>query len=78
MSLDLRGERYEDAKILLDRYLDDCQLHNIKQATIIHGYGTGVIRELVQKTLKASRYVESFRYGGAGEGGSGATVVTFK
>ncbi|MGI6758942.1 MAG: endonuclease MutS2 [Bacilli bacterium] len=78
LSLDLRGERYEDAKILLDRYLDDCQLHNIKQATIIHGYGTGVIRELVQKTLKASRYVESFRYGGAGEGGSGATVVTFK
>lgn len=78
LSLDLRGERYENAKILLERYLDDCQLLNIKQVSIIHGYGTGVIRELVQKTLKECRYVESFRYGGAGEGGSGATIVTFK
>jgi DNA mismatch repair protein MutS2 len=78
LSLDLRGERYEDAKELIERYLDDCQLQNIKQASIIHGYGTGVIRELVQKMLKENRNVESFRYGGQGEGGSGATIVTFK
>jgi DNA mismatch repair protein MutS2 len=53
-------------------------LQNIKQASIIHGYGTGVIRELVQKMLKENRNVEAFRYGGQGEGGSGATIVTFK
>ena len=78
MSLDLRGERYEDAAILIDKYLDDAIFAGFKQVSIIHGFGTGVIRELVQKTLKNNKNVESFRYGGNGEGGLGATIVTFK
>ena len=48
MTLDLRGKRYEDAKEALDKYIDDLVVVGLKQATIIHGYGTGVIRELVQ------------------------------
>lgn len=78
MSLDLRGERYEDAAVLLDKYLDDAIYAGYKQVSIIHGFGTGVIRELVQKTLRTNKNVESFRYGGAGEGGQGATIVNFK
>lgn len=75
--LDLRGERFEDALILLERYLDDCMLANFKQVTIIHGHGTGVIRELVQTVLKNNKHVKSFRYGMGGEGGVGATIVEF-
>ena len=78
MSLDLRGLRYEDASPLIDDYLNDAYYANLKTVSIIHGFGTGVIRELVQTKLRASRYVESFRYGGQNEGGNGATIVTFK
>ncbi len=78
LSLDLRGERYEDAKEKLAKYFDDIILSGIKQVTIIHGYGTGTIRTLVQTYLKNNKNVESFRYGGAGEGGMGSTVVTMK
>ena len=55
MTLDLRGKRYEDAKEALDKYIDDLVVVGLKQATIIHGYGTGVIRELVQKFLKNNK-----------------------
>ena len=78
LTLDLRGCRYEEAKDLLDEYIDDLVCSNIKQANIIHGYGTGVIRELVQNFLKRSPHVGSFRYGGEGEGGFGVTVITLK
>ncbi len=78
LTLDLRGCRYEEAKDLLDEYIDDLVCSNIKQANIIHGYGTGVIRELVQNFLKRSSHVASYRYGGEGEGGFGVTVITLK
>lgn len=78
LSLDLRGERYEDAKERLQKYFDDAILTGLKQFTIIHGYGTGTIRTLVQDYLKKNKNVQSFRYGGAGEGGMGSTVVTLK
>ena len=45
---------------------------------IIHGYGTGTIRNLVQDYLRKNKNVQSFRYGGAGEGGMGSTVVILK
>ncbi len=78
LSLDLRGERYEDAKIRLQKYFDDALLTGLKQFTIIHGYGTGAIRGLVQDYLRTNKAVSSYRYGGAGEGGMGSTVVTLK
>lgn len=78
MTLDLRGKRYEEAKDLLDKYIDDLLVVGLKQATIIHGFGTGVIRELVQSYLKKNKHIDSFRYGGENEGGFGVTVITLK
>ena len=78
MSLDLRGMRYEDASPAIDDYLNDAYYAGLKNVSIIHGFGTGVIRELVQNKVRTSRYVENFRYGGQNEGGNGVTVVTFK
>lgn len=78
LTLDLRGERYEEAKDKLEKYFDDCIYTNIKQVTIIHGYGTGTIRTLVHSFLKNNPHVESYRFGGANEGGQGSTIVYFK
>lgn len=78
MSLDLRGERYEDALIKLEKYIDDAIYAGLQQVSIIHGFGTGVLREMVQNYLKTNKNVESYRYGGNNEGGQGATIVTLK
>ena len=78
LTLDLRGKRYEEAKDLLDKYVDDLIVSGIKQANIIHGYGTGVIRELVQSFVKNNKNIASHRYGGENEGGFGVTVITLK
>ena len=77
-SLDLRGMRYEEAENLLHDYFDQLLLSDLKQVTIIHGYGTGVIRKLVQSYLADNKNVLEFRYGGEKEGGMGSTVVTLK
>ena len=76
--LDLRGYRYEDAYIALDKYIDDCVCAKLSSATIIHGFGTGTIRKLVWDYLKNCKFVKEYRYGGEGEGLNGATVVYFK
>ena len=78
LKLDLRGKRYEEAKILLEKYLDDCLVSGLNEVIIIHGYGTGTIRNLVQDFLRNNPHVESFRYGDGSEGGFGATVVKIK
>lgn len=78
LTLDLRGKRYEEAKDALDKYIDDLLVSGIKQANIIHGYGTGVIRELVQSYVKMNKNISSYRYGGENEGGFGVTVITLK
>lgn len=78
LSLDLRGMRYDEAKDAIDKYFDDVLLNNIKQFTIIHGYGTGTMRNLVNDYLKNNKYVDSYRYGVQGEGGLGVTVVNLK
>ena len=63
---------------MLEKYLDDLLLANLKSATIIHGFGTGAIRELVQDFCRKNKFIDSYRYGGAGEGGLGVTVITLK
>ena len=78
LSLDLRGKRYEEVKDLMDQYLDQAILGNLEQVSIIHGFGTGVIRNAVQDYLKKCPYVKSYRYGGEGEGLNGATIVKLK
>lgn len=76
--LDLRGCRYEEASDLIDRFIDDAIYGGLNSVTIIHGFGTGTIRKLVQEKLKNNKDVEEYHYGGAGEGGQGATIVNFK
>lgn len=78
LTLDLRGKRYEEAKEALDKYIDDLLLTGLKQANIIHGFGTGVIREMVQSYVKSNPHIGSYRYGGETEGGFGVTVITLK
>jgi len=76
-SLDLRGARVEEALEVLDRYLDDASLAGLDQATVIHGMGTGALRDAVREHTGAHPLVKSWRSGGRGEGGDGATIVTF-
>ncbi|WP_274307649.1 endonuclease MutS2 [Solibacillus daqui] len=78
LELDLRGERYEDALILTEKYLDDALLANYPRVSIIHGKGTGALRQGIQSFLKNHKRIKSYRYGEAGEGGFGVTVVELK
>ncbi|MBE7120761.1 endonuclease MutS2 [Bacillus cereus] len=78
LELDLRGERYEDAMMRVEKYLDDAQLASYPRVSIIHGKGTGALRQGVQDYLKKHRGVKTYRYGDMGEGGLGVTVVELK
>ena len=75
-SLDLRGARVEEALETLDRYLDDAGVAGLGSATIIHGLGTGALRDAVRTAAASHPLVRSVRPGERGEGGDGATVVT--
>lgn len=76
--LDLRGVRYEEAQKMLDDYMDQALLANLHQITIVHGIGTGVIRDMVREYLQRSRHVKSYTYAQQNAGGSGASIVTLK
>ncbi len=73
--LDLRGQRYEEALTNLDRYIDSSLLAGLNTVIIIHGIGTGAIRNGVQQYLKRNRHVKSYNYAPANQGGTGATIV---
>ena len=75
-SLDLRGARVEEALDALDRYLDDAGLAGLQQVTIIHGLGTGALRDAVRARAGGHPLVTATRPGERGEGGDGATIVT--
>lgn len=77
-TLDLRGERYEDALIRLEHYLDQVLLSNYADVEIIHGKGTGALQKGVQQYLKRHPKVASFRGGMPSEGGFGVTIVEMK
>ena len=72
------GMTVKEAIEVISKYLDDCTVVHYKQCRIIHGCGTGKLRSGVHEYLKKCPYVESYRLGGMGEGGVGATVVTLK
>ncbi len=78
MDLDLRGYNVEDAIREMDQFLDDALLGGLHSVSIIHGHGTGVLRKGVHEYLRSHRNVKSFRLGGQGEGGVGATIAELK
>jgi len=73
--LDLRGQRADIVGALLDTYLNDAFMSHLPEARIIHGYGTGAVRQAVREFLEGHPLVKSFRPGGQGEGGDGVTVA---
>jgi DNA mismatch repair protein MutS2 len=76
--LDLRGIRYEEAMSQLEHYVDLAyRSGDSVEVTIVHGLGTGALREGTHKLLGKLPYVKNFRDAGAGQGGSGATIVEF-
>ncbi|MGA2488751.1 MAG: Smr/MutS family protein, partial [Anaerolineales bacterium] len=75
MELDLRGQRAEDALDMLDRYLEKAYLAGLPFVRIIHGKGTGKLRQEVRAALKGHPNVDSFEEGGEKEGGEGVTVA---
>lgn len=77
MELDLRGLRVEDALDKLDRYLEQSYSSGLPFGRIIHGKGTGALRETVRETLRHSSYVKRWERGGENEGGDGVSVVFF-
>ena len=78
MELDMRGERAEDALDILERYIDQAYLGGMPFVRVIHGKGTGRLREVVREALQMNPYVKLFEEGKDKEGGAGVTVVKFK
>ncbi len=76
--VDLRGMNAEEAILELDSFIDSAVLSNIHQITIIHGKGTGVLRNAVQQHLKRHKNVKSYRLGVFGEGETGVTIAELK
>ena len=76
--LDLRGWTLEDALVEVDRFLDEALMANLHKVYLIHGKGTGTLRNGVQEFLRRHKHVKSFRLGEVGEGGAGVTVAELK
>ena len=76
--VNLIGMTTDEAIPALDKYLDDAYLSHLPQVRVVHGRGTGALRNAVHKRLKKLNYVKEFRLGEFGEGDSGVTIVVFK
>jgi DNA mismatch repair protein MutS2 len=76
LELDLRGKRAEEVEPLLDDYLNDASLGGLSRVRIIHGIGTGTVRQIVREVLASHPLVTSFQPGEQGEGGDGVTIVS--
>ena len=76
--INLIGMTVDEALAHLDKYLDDAYLAHMPSVRIVHGKGTGKLREAVQRHLKKCKYVKSYRMGEFGEGDAGVTIAEFK
>lgn len=76
--INIIGETVADGIEALDKYLDNCKMANLKIVRVVHGKGTGKLRQGVHDYLKKSKYVKSFRIASIGEGDYGVTIVELK
>ncbi len=76
--INIIGKTVDQALPEVDKYLDDAYLSNMKKIRIVHGKGTGALRNAVHSHLKKSKYIKSYRLGEFGEGDVGVTIVEFK
>lgn len=76
--INLIGKTVDEAISVLDKYLDDAYLSHLPKVTVIHGRGTGALKNAVHQFLKKTSYVKTFRVGSFGEGDQGVTIVEFK
>ena len=76
--VNLIGMTVDEAVPAMEKYLDDAYLAHLQTVRVVHGRGTGALKNAVHKRLRQLKYVKEFRLGQFGEGDSGVTVVTFK
>jgi len=76
--LNIIGKTTDEGTSILEKYLDDAYLAHLSSVRIVHGRGTGALRDAVHKSLRKCKYVKSFRLGEFGEGDTGVTIVEFK
>ena len=76
--INLLGKTVDEALAALDKYLDNAYLAHLESVRVVHGKGTGALRNAVQQHLRRVKYVKSFRQGEYGEGDAGVTIVVFK
>lgn len=76
--INLLGMTCDEATAALDKYLDDAYLSHLPNVRVVHGKGTGALRNAVHSHLKRLKYVKEYRLGEFGEGDAGVTIVTFK
>ena len=76
--INLLGKTVDEALSELDKYLDDAYMAHLPSVRIVHGKGTGALRNAVQSHLRRLKYIDSFRLGEFGEGDAGVTIATFK
>ena len=76
--INLLGKTVDEAVASLDKYLDDAYIAHLPSVRVVHGKGTGALRNAVHAHLKRLKYVKEYRLGEYGEGDAGVTIVTFR
>ena len=78
VSINVQGKYLDDAVMDVDKYLDDAYMAGLKEVTVIHGRGEGILKKGLREMMKRHKHVASFRKGNYNEGGEGVTVVKLK